>query len=196
MQLNNPSQVTLDETLRNKQAVAKYLGISVKTLDRPMGVSWLQHSPCSRDKASCALDGLDEAIVQAYKQQRRRQASNRGCPMSIASMNRELATLQRALRLAQEWKVIDRVPRIRLLSGEQGRDLVLTYEQEKLYLGSAPQSLHDLALMILDTGLRIGEALNLEWPDVRIQPAAGASLLGISAYGRSTARIRRRGMSP
>jgi len=76
--------------------------------------------------ASCVLDRLDEAMVQAYKQHRRKQASKRGKPLSIASVNRELATLRRALRLAQEWKVIDRVPRIRLLSGEIGREFVLT----------------------------------------------------------------------
>jgi integrase len=126
--------------------------------------------------ATCALDLVDEALVQAYKQHRRRQASKRGGPMSIASVNRELATLRRALRLAQEWKVIDRVPRIRLLSGEQGRDFVLTYEQEKLYLATAPPILHDLAVLMLDTGLRIGEAINLEWPDMHREPAAGAKL--------------------
>ena len=38
-------------------------------------------------------------------------------PCPPASVNRELATLRRMLRLAQEWKVIDRVPRIRMLEG-------------------------------------------------------------------------------
>jgi hypothetical protein len=36
-----------------------------------------------------------------------------------ATDNRELATLRRMLRLAHEWKEIQRVPRIRLLSGER-----------------------------------------------------------------------------
>ena len=42
-----------------------------------------------------------------------------------ATVNRELATLRRILRLAHEWKEIDRVPRIRLLGGERIRDFVL-----------------------------------------------------------------------
>ena len=83
-------------------------------------------------------------------------------------MNRELATLRRLLRLAQEWKVLDRVPRIRLLSGEEGREFVLSYEQEKLYLGAASPLLHDMAVLMLDTGLRVGEAIHLDWPDVHL----------------------------
>ena len=68
------------------------------------------------------------------------------------------------------------MPRIRLLSGEQGREFVLNYEQEKLYLGSAPPLLHGMAVLMLDTGLRVGEAIHLEWPDVHLEPAAGADL--------------------
>ena len=55
-------------------------------------------------------------------------------PLSVATINRELATLRRLLRLAQEWKVIDRVPRIRLFRGEKNREFVLSYKQEALYL--------------------------------------------------------------
>lgn len=44
-----------------------------------------------------------------------------------ASVNRELATLRRLLRLAQEWKVLNRVPRIHLLRGEQQREFVLSH---------------------------------------------------------------------
>ena len=126
--------------------------------------------------ASSPLDRIEEAAIQAYKQHRTRQPSRRGKPLSVASVNRELATLRRLLRLAQEWKVIDRVPRIRLLSGEQGREFVLSYEQEKLYLAAAPLLLHDMGVLMLDTGLRVGEALSLEWPDVHLTPASGAAL--------------------
>src|ERR1022692_281736 len=132
----------------------------------------LKHEPI----ASCPLDRIDEAAVQAYKQHRSRQTSRKGKPLSAASVNRELATLRRLLRLAQEWKVIDRVPRIRLLSGEQGREFVLSYEHERLYLGAAPLLLHDMGVLMLDTGLRVGEALSLEWPEVHLTPATGAAL--------------------
>ncbi len=94
--------------------------------------------------------------------------------MSPASVNRALATLRRLLRLAYEWRVIDRVPRIRLLPGERNREFVLSQDQERQYLERAPQPLKDIAILILDTGLRVGEALGLEWRDIHIEPVNGA----------------------
>ncbi len=123
---------------------------------------------------ACRLDRADEALVDAYKQHRARQISRYGRPLSPASINRELATLRRMLRLAQEWKVIDRVPRIRLLRGERNRDFVLSFKDEELYLGAAPDDLRDIAILMLDTGLRVGEVFSLEWSSIRLKPAPGA----------------------
>jgi integrase len=117
--------------------------------------------------AVASLDDIEEAAISAYIQVRKRK-------VSAASVNRELATLRRLLRLAYEWKVITRVPRIRLLQGERSREFVLTYAQEHAYLDNAPQPLRDVALLLLDTGLRVGEALALRWSDIRLKPVNGA----------------------
>jgi integrase len=119
--------------------------------------------------AGARLDDIDEALIEGFVQDRRRV-------FALATVNRQLATLRRALRLACEWKVIPRVPRVRLLPGERVREFVLSREQERLYLAAAPQPLHDVALLILESGLRVGEALNLEWPDIHFEPAGGAKL--------------------
>jgi integrase len=37
-----------------------------------------------------------------------------------------------------------------------------------------PGDLHDIALLSIDTGLRMGEVLELTWGDVRLEPAEGA----------------------
>ena len=113
------------------------------------------------------LDKIDEGIIEGFVVARR-------ASVGPATVNRELATLRRILRLAQEWKEIQRVPRIRLLSGERTREFVLTRQQEAIYLGACPQPLHDMAVLMLETGLRIGEALRLEWADVILQPVNGA----------------------
>lgn len=117
--------------------------------------------------ASAALDRIDEAVIEEYIQSRRPK-------VSITSVNRELATLRRLLRLAHEWKLIDRVPRIRLLPGEHTREFVVTAKEEKIYLAASPQPLHDVAVLMLDTGLRVGEALNLKWEDIRFDATRGA----------------------
>ena len=57
---------------------------------------------------STRLDQIDEPLIDSYIQHRSRE-------VLPATVNRELATLRRLLRLAQEWHVIDRVPRIHLL---------------------------------------------------------------------------------
>jgi len=112
--------------------------------------------------ASARLSDIDEALIESFVQHRSTQVSR-------ATVNRALATLRRLLRLAQEWRVIDRVPRIRILNGERNRDFVLTHAQELAYLEAAPQPLKDIALLIVDTGLRVGEALGLQWRDVHVE---------------------------
>jgi integrase len=130
--------------------------------------------------ANARLNDIDEALVESYVQYRSsnfvRRWTKEGVKVaaerrvSPSTVNRALATLRRLMRLAQEWRVIDRVPRIRLVTGERNRDYVLSYGQEKTYLEFAPQPLRDIAMLVLDTGLRIGEALALEWRDVHLTP--------------------------
>ena len=79
---------------------------------------------------------IDEGIIETYVVTRR-------AVVGIATVNRELATLRRILRLAHEWREITRVPKVRLLTGERVRDFVLTPKQEEIYLTACPQPLHD-----------------------------------------------------
>jgi integrase len=129
-----------------------------------------------RELAGVRLDGIDEAMIDGYNQRRTRQKSRFNRAFSVSSINGEVRTLRRMLRLAQEWKVIDRIPRIRLLRGERNREFVLNHRLEPAYLEAAPQSLRDVAILILETGVRPGEAINLKWPDVYLQPAVHAEL--------------------
>ena len=53
-----------------------------------------------------------------------------------------------------------------MLAGERNREFVLSREDEPTYLAACPEPLQDLALLILDTGLRAGEATRLAWEDL------------------------------
>jgi integrase len=141
--------------------------------------------------AGAHLDAIDESVIDGYKQRRTRQLSRYGRPLSPASVNRELATLRRLLRLAQEWKSLDRVPRIRLLRGERNREFVLSHALEPKYLEAAPQPLRDVAILILETGVRPGEAVGLQWPDVRLQQAVHAKFGFIVIRGGKSRNAKR-----
>ncbi len=117
--------------------------------------------------ANARLSDIDEAMIADWAQQRRQQ-------VSVISVNRGLATLRRALRLAQRWRVLDRVPQISLLKGEHQREFVLTREAEARYLAVCTEEspeLADMAMLLLDTGLRVGEAARATWEDVSFQAA-------------------------
>jgi integrase len=62
------------------------------------------------------------------------------------------------------------------LNGERSRDFVLSHKQENVYLGVAPQPLRDVAALLLETGLRLGEALALKWTDIELDAANGKKL--------------------
>jgi integrase len=163
--------------------------------DKPATVSFYQEKlrRLLEDKAisGVRLNAVDEAVIDGYKQRRTRQASRYGRPLSPASVNRELATLRRLLRLAQEWKVIDRVPRIRLLRGERIRDFVLSHRLEPKYLEAAPQPLRDVAILIMEAGVRPGEGANLQWADVYLQPAVRAKFGYIRIRGGKSRNAKR-----
>jgi integrase len=172
-----------------KQFSARFIeAISVRCAEKPRTIEFYREKLARLLEfpavANSNLDAIDEALIEKYVQERRKQ-------VAPATVNRQLATLRRALRLAHEWKVIDRLPKIRLLQGERTREFVLSREQEPVYLNAAPQPLKDLALLMLDTGLRDGEALALKWPDLHVNPATEAKFGYLQVQKGKSVRARR-----
>jgi integrase len=145
--------------------------------------------------AECRLNLIDENLIDEYVRHRRQK-------VEPGTVNREIATLRRALRVA--WKIkklISSVPNFPRLQGEVERDFVLNYAQEKAYLTSAEDTLHDFAILSLDTGLRAGEGVLLEWEsDIFLDAVYGSRLgyievqeRGVKKHGRilsMTPRVR------
>jgi integrase len=90
--------------------------------------------------------------------------------------------------------VLDRVPRIRLLRGERNREFVLSHALEPKYLEAAPQPLKDIAVLMLETAVRPGEAVNLPWADVYLQPDVRAKF-GYIAIRAGKSRNAKRNLS-
>jgi integrase len=131
--------------------------------------------------ADACLSEIDEALVEHYIQWRRKA-------VAPGTVNRQLATLRRLLGLARTWKIITQLPQIKRLPGERGREFVLSHGAEIEYLRAAPQPLRDLALMDVDTGLRISELLTLEWANVHLEAVGNAKFGYVRASGKTGQR--------
>lgn len=109
-----------------------------------------------------SLESIASEDVISYIARRRQREPL----VAVATINRDLATLRRALHLADEWnELATKPPRISLLDGEVGRERVLSAGQEAAYLGAATPSLRLLSAIMLDCGLRPEEVYRLRWEE-------------------------------
>jgi integrase len=112
------------------------------------------------------LDRITPAIVEDFVQWRKQQHAN----LSPVTINHNLRTLRRVLHLAAEWDVIAKVPKIRLLPGENQRTFVLT-DAVVMKFSKAPGLIGQIVPFLVDTGLRRAEAVNLLWAAVNLDAA-------------------------
>lgn len=126
--------------------------------------------------ASARVSDIDEEAIERYKTYRLRM-------VQVSTVNRELATLRKALGLAYEWKLIPRRPRVRQLPGEKGRDFIVSVELEAAYLAAAEYPLREAAILMLELGLRPDECVSLRKADVTDH--------GVSVVAGKTANARR-----
>lgn len=138
--------------------------VRTHSVDRPATISFYLEKLCRlleyKPLAGCRLNFIDEALIESYTQHRRKS-------VGIRSVNMELATLRRALNIARKkLKVMTAAPEVTLLTGETRRTFVLSYAQESAYLAACEHPLKDAAVLMLDTGLRVGEAVRLKWDDI------------------------------
>jgi integrase len=160
--------------------------------------------------AKAHLDQIDHDLTQEYIEFRKlhrfefrtgkgRQQVRGGKPLQIGTLNRDLATLRRMLKLAAEWGRVSKLEvRVRLLPGENRRNRALTEAEDAAYLKAALEvgyareeacraalkgiratqrgqhprprdafQLHDLTIIMLDSGLRPDEAYRLKPENIR-----------------------------
>jgi integrase len=109
----------------------------------------------------CRLDRINAAVVQDFVEHRRKT-------VGTTTINHNLRTLRRALKLAEEWNVITKAPKIRLLAGEHQRDYVL--RDETIYkFEQEPDLIAKIVPFLVDTGLRRGEVCALKWEQVNFE---------------------------
>jgi len=82
------------------------------------------------------------------------------------TVNRSLAAIRRAMYLAYDWLLIDRVPKFQMLSGERNREFVLTGDLRDEFVTGLPEPCKTIARFLVNTGLRISECCALTWDRV------------------------------
>jgi len=111
------------------------------------------------------LDTISDEDVQKFKG----SLSDR----SPKTLNNVLTVLSKLLRVAVEWKRMDRLPcRVKLVKVQKPEvEFYEPHDYERLLSGAraADERTHLVALLGGDAGLRIGEVIALEWTDLDIK---------------------------
>jgi integrase len=111
------------------------------------------------DFAAKPLDQIDNKDGSAFTS-RRREAK-----LSVATINRDLASLRMVLNLARLWKYVRELPVIKL-GRERETGTAISHVEEAIYMTAVDQDHRDFALIMIETGLEPSEAAPLLWSDV------------------------------
>ena len=134
-----------------------------------------------------ALDSITSETVAAYAAHRQSRA------LVASSVNRELRVLRRVLRLAVEWGILERVPKVQMLRGEKRRERVVGEQEFLRYVSCAAAVLADVARTLNDTGMRPDECHRVRWDEIDWQGRYGLVLV---SEGKTPAARRRIPLTP
>src|SRR5215472_3845687 len=110
--------------------------------------------------AGTKLDEITSESIADYV--RHRQSGE----LEAGTINRELRVLRRCLRLAVEWGILERIPKVQMLRGEKRRERVIGEDEFARYLSFASPLLADVACTLYDTGLRPDECHRIRWENI------------------------------
>lgn len=131
----------------------------------------------SQHKSTCLGYAIEiSAIMERHRRQRYdntlidllvgefRARGNRN-----STINRKLACLSKLLRKHHRNGLLDRLPDLSKLPEKNGRIRFLTYQEEDHLIGALraiAEDHADLAVFLVNSGARVGEALKLDWGDI------------------------------
>jgi integrase len=114
------------------------------------------------------LNEITPILIEKFKSRERETITQRGAKQSPASVNRKIELLSRILSMAVDYEMIPSNPcrRVRKFQLNNRRERYLSVEEENRLLSvliGRKAYLRPIIILALNTGMRRGEILNLEW---------------------------------
>jgi integrase len=87
---------------------------------------------------------------------------SRSAVITGAGTNRDMAALRLILNYAKRHQYIDRNPvcDVSFLEEGEGNMRIVSHEEQRRYLAAASPLVHDVALLVVETGMRPGEVFS------------------------------------
>jgi len=172
--------------LEYSEVVLRHVALRAKPRTLDFYRQCLQRIEKFQRLADAPIGSVTADLIEAFVDWRR-SARSGNTPWAI---NGELRTLRRILYYAEEKGQITKAPAIHMLPGCDGRDRVLTPQEEDAYLREAAGDLKDAAILDIETGLRPdSELFPLKWENVT---DAGIRII----RGKTKAAVRTVPLSP
>ncbi|MBX7223715.1 MAG: site-specific integrase [Blastocatellia bacterium] len=117
------------------------------------------------------LDEITPFLIEQFKRKRTESPTRNGNRRAAATINRELACLSKILSLAIDHNLLTVNPckRVKRVGGEVARNRYLSLDEETRLLAACTgriAHLRDLVVLAIQTGMRRGEILGLQWAHV------------------------------
>lgn len=114
------------------------------------------------------LRAITTADIEKYISKRKVEKTCRGTPPSAAQLNRERQFVSSVLGMAKRWGLVDRniVEDVKKLREDNAKDRVLSRDEETAILDQLQEHLRQIAIVAVNTGMRLGEVLALKWSEI------------------------------
>jgi len=108
------------------------------------------------------LDRITSRDIENFK------AAKINANLSPKTVNNHLIVLSRILHIANEWEIIDKIPKIKKIKVVAKKIDFLTEDELESLLDNSEGHLKEMILLAARTGLRFGELIGLKWENINL----------------------------
>lgn len=122
---------------------------------------------------------IDTKLITEYRNNRKLVDN-----MANSTVDNELSSLQRMLRIAHSLNMIPRIPDIPKLGAHNIREGYYTHEQFESLRDNIAPHMKNLIVLLYNSGMRVNEALSLKWEHVNLDNNTITLKFGMTKSGQ------------